>query len=292
MQILILAIMLISLYLFLNNIFSFIFALDSYKIHKKRLKELDFNTNKKEEADLKEIVDKATKPFITYVLPKLKIKNLREIERDLKMAQWDKYMTPLQYVALNLMSKALGLLIFALLSSASMVMGLIWGVLLFMSVGFLMNNSAKNRREKLMIEFPDFIRITQGFLSASVPFSKAVEESIRFVGDEWKPILREFVITNNLSGTDAALAQLKEEVDVFEIKEFISIVKLTLEQGVGAKESFEMQADKILGMLQDIMLIKIGRRKMMGIFVQGPLLLANLTVFGLPVVHSFMNMGL
>lgn len=292
MQYFILLIFIVSLYLFLNNIFSFIFALDAYKIHKKRLKELNLDGGSKEEAELREIVDKATKPFITHVLPRFRIKNLRAIEKDLRMAEWDKHMTPIQYASLNIMSKFLGVIAFFVLFPVSKFMGILWGIILFMSVSFLMNNSANNRREKLMIEFPDFIRVTQGFLSAGIPFSQSVEESIKFVGDEWKPILREFVITNNLSGMDAALVELRETVDVFEVKEFISIVRLTLEQGTGAKESFEMQADKILAMLHDIMLIKIGRRRMMGILIQAPLLLANLGTFGLPVVYSFMNMGM
>lgn len=292
MQYFFLAILIISLYMFLNNIFSFVFSLDAYKLHKKRLKELDFDSTKKSEEEMKELIDKATKPFITYIIPKIKIKNLRQIEKDLKMAKWDKNMTPIQYVALNIMSKTLGIVVFLLLYNTSLPIALIWGLILFMSVSFLMNNSAKNRREKLMIEFPDFIRITQGYLSANIPFAKAIEESIKFTGSEWQPILRDFVITNNLSGMDAALAQLREEIDVFEVKEFISVIRLTLEQGVGAREGFESQAEKIQGMLQDILLLKINKRKIMGILIQGPLLICNIVIFGLPVADAFMNLGI
>lgn len=292
MQIIMIMIFLIAIYFFTSNVFNFIFSLDEYKLHKKRLKELNFDTTKKTEMELKEIVDKATKPIISHIIPRLNIKNLNQVEKDLKMAQWDKHMTPIQYVSLSLLTKALGIIVFILLNKVSMFMAVLWSLLLFFSVSFLMSNSAKNRRQQLMVDFPDFIRITQGYLSANTPLAKAIESSIDYVGDEWKPILRDFVITNNLSGIDMALNKLKEDVDIWEVKEFVSIIKLTLEQGASAKDGFESQADKVMGMIQDVMMIKIGKRKMMGILIQAPLLLCIMVAFGLPVVDSFMSMGL
>lgn len=281
----------ISLYLFTRNIFTFIFSMENYKVHKKRLKQLKFKEKDLDENEISELVDKLTKPVIKNIMPKIHIKNIVEIERDLKMAKWDKNITATQLVALKLITKALGLFMFILLFNSSKFMAVVWGGILFISVQFLLNNSANNRRDKLMLEFPDFIRVTQGYLAANMPFVSAVEESIRFVGEEWQSILQKFVVEAELNNIDSALEGIKNEIDVFEVKEFIALVRLTLEQGGDAKEGFESQAEKIQQMLHDMMLLKINKRRMMGILIQGPLLICNMAVFGLPTVNAMLNMN-
>lgn len=281
----------ISLFLFTRNIFIMIFSLENYRVHKKRLKQLKFKDKGLDEDEIKELVDKLTKPVIKTILPKIKIKNMSEIEKDLRMAEWDKKITVQQFVALKLITKALGLIAFILMFKASKFMAILWGGILFLSVDFLMKNSANNRRDRLMMQFPDFIRITQGYLSAGMPFVKAVEESIKFVGQDWQPILQRFVVEAELSDINTALNGIREEVDVFEVKEFLSLVNLTLEQGGDAKEGFEAQAEKVQQMLYDVMLAKIQKRKIIGIFVQFPLLLCNLAVFGLPTLDAMLNLN-
>lgn len=281
----------ISLFLFLKNIFDLAFSMENYKLHKKRLKQLQFDKNKSNDEEINELIDKITQPVIKTIIPKLKIKNINEIERDLKMAQWDKKMDTFQYIALNIITKTLGILAFLLLFKQSKFMAFLWGILLFMSVSFLMKNSAKNRREKLMMEFPDFIRIAQGYLRAGMPFTKAVTESIQYVGKEWQPILEDFVVKAELENIDKALEGMAQEVDVFEVKEFVALVRLSLEQGGDIKEGFEAQADKIQEMLYDVMMAKIEKRRVFGILVQAPLLLCNLMVFGLPTIDAMMNMN-
>lgn len=281
----------ISLFLFTRNIFIMIFSLENYRVHKKRLKQLKFKDKDLDEDEIKELVDKLTKPVIKTVLPKIKIKNKIEIEKDLKMAEWDEKITVQQFIALKIITRVLGVILFLLFFKASKFLAFLWGGVLFLSVDFLLKNSANNRRDRLMMQFPDFIRITQGYLSAGMPFVKAVEESIKFVGQDWQPILQRFVVEAELSDINTALNGIREEVDVFEVKEFLSLVNLTLEQGGDAKEGFEAQAEKVQQMLYDVMLAKIQKRKIIGIFVQFPLLLCNLAVFGLPTLDAMLNLN-
>jgi Flp pilus assembly protein TadB len=265
--------------------------MENYSIHKKRLRQLDFE-KKKEDANISDLVDTVTKPIINHVFSRFKPKNLEELERQLRMAKWDKNFTPIQYRALNLLLKGIGVLAFLLFSQASMFMAVLWGFILIFVMDILFKNSVVNRRERIFNDFPEFIRIVEGYLTANMPFPKAVEESIKYVGDEWKPILKQFVIECEIKSIDEALDFLKEDVDLFEMREFVAIVKLNLEQGGDAKDSFSAQAEKIREMQMDLIAIKIGKRQTMGILVQAPLLLCNMAVLGLPVVDSFSNMAM
>lgn len=282
----------VTLFLFVKNILFLIFSMDNYKLHMKRLKQLQFENKKSNDEEIKALIDKITQPVIKSIMPKLNLKaDLVQIERNLKMAEWDDKMTPKQYLALSLMTKVLGVVAFLVLFKASKIMAVLWGTIMFMSVTFLLKNSANNKREALMLEFHDFIRITQGYLSAGATFTNAVIESIKYVGDEWKPVLEEFVVEAELNNIDKALETLGETIDVFEVKEFVSLVRLSLEQGGDVKEGFESQADKIQEMLYDVMMMKIEKRRIYGILIQGPLLLCNLIVFGLPTIDAMLNMG-
>lgn len=279
-------------FFFLRNLMMLLFSMENYNIHKKRLRQLDFN-NKKEEADVNDLIDKVTKPVIEIVFSRFKPKKLEYVERKLRMAKWDKHFTAIQYRALNLLLKVVGLIAFLLLYKANVLFAGIWGFGLFFGMDVLFHNSATNRRERLFNDFPEFIRIVEGYLSANMPFPKAVEESIKYVGDEWKPVLKNFVIECEIKSIDEALDYLKEEIDLFEMREFISIVKLNLEQGGDAIDSFSAQADKIRELQMDLIAIKIGKRQTMGVIIQAPLLLCNLAVLGLPTIGSmkdFMGM--
>lgn len=279
---------LLTFFFLAKNIFVLIFSMENYNMHRKRLRQLQFS-KKKEEADMGELIDKVTKPVITHILPKLKPRNLEQLERDLKMAKWDKNFTALQYRALSLTLKVAGLIIGALLYSSSAMIAFVWAGVLIFGLDYLFKNSRNNRRDKLIADFPDFIRITEGYLTANVPFSQAVAESIKYVGDDWKPILQNFVVECDVKSIEEALETLKKDVDLFEVREFVALVKLTLEQGGDASDSFSAQADKIREMQLDMMAMKIGKRQMMGIAIQAPLLLCNLLVFGLPTVSSMTN---
>jgi len=280
---------LVTIFLLARNVFNIIFAMENYNMHKKRLKQLQFS-KKKEEADVSDLIDKVTKPVILYVLPKLKPRNLDQLERDLRMAKWDKFFSPIQYRALSITLKVIGIVVGALLYSQSIPIAIVWAGLLIFLMDFLMRNTVKNIKSNLLRDFPDFIRITEGYLSANLTFADAVEESIKYVGEDWVPILKRFVVETRMSSISKALEGLKKDADLFEVREFISLINLTLEQGGDASESFTAQADKIREMQLDMIAMKIGKREIMSSIVQGPLLLCNILVIGLPAVSSMTSM--
>lgn len=278
----------IATFFFLKNLFFIVFSMENYTIHKKRLKQLNFD-EKKEDMSANELIDRITKPIIRHVLSRFNMKNLEQLERDLRMAKWNKFFNPLQYRALNLLLKVLGVVFFILFYQSSLLIAGIWAFALLFMMDILFKNSVVNRRERIFNDFPDFIRIVEGYLTANMPFAKAVEESIKYVGDEWKPILKNFVVEAEMKSIHEALDYLKQEIDLFEMREFISIVKLTLEQGGDAKDSFSVQADKIRQLQLDLIQIKIGKRESMGALMQAPLLLTLIVVFGLPTVDAMMS---
>ncbi len=289
MSILLILVIIIILFFITRNLFMLFFAMGNYNIHKKRLKQLEFN--KKKGKDVAEVIDDVTKPVITHIFSRFKPKNLDQLEIDLKMARWNKYFTPLQYRALSLCLKALGVVMFLLFYRNALPIAIIWGVVLFFGMGVMFRNSKNNVKSKLLSDFPDFIRITEGHLSANMPITQAISECIKYVGAEWKPILQNFVVECDIKSVEEALETLKTEVDLFEVREFVALVKLTLEQGADIRESFRSHADKIREMQMDMIAIKIGRRQMLGIAIQAPLLLCNLLVFGLPTLSAMMNLS-
>lgn len=280
---------LVTLYFMTKNLFSLMFAMENYNVHKKRLKQLKFQ--KKQDMDSAELVDMITKPAIKYILPRLKPKDLEQLTHDLRMAKWDKNMTAVQFRALSLTLKIVGILMFLILKNASLIFALVWGVVLVFGIDVLFNNSLSNRKTKLLSDFPDFIRITEGYLSAGMPFAEAVSKSIKYVGPEWQPILQKFVVECSTRSINDALDTLKKDIDMFEVREFVALVKLTLEQGGDAKDGFSAQADKIRDIQLDMIALKIGRRQMFGIAIQAPLLICNLLVFSLPTISAMTSLS-
>lgn len=288
MKILSMVLFLITLFLFTRNVFNMMFAMENYNTHKKRLNQLKFKEGPKEDAD---IIDLITKPIISLILPKLRPKNLELLETDLKLAKWK--MTPVQYRALNILLKIVGVALFLILRGQSTLLAIVWGAILFFGLSFLFNNSLKNRKEKLYLQFPDFIEMTEGYLSANMTLPQAVEESLPFVGDEWVPYLQTFVINCAIpsKGIDGALEELKRDINLIDVREFVAIIRLTLEQGGDARQGFSEQADKIREMYLDMMMIKVAKRQLMGMVIQGPLLLANIVAFGLPTLYTMTTLN-
>lgn len=279
--------MLILFFFFTKNLLAVLFSLENYNIHKRRLKQLQFQ--KKKDVDISELIDGVTKPVRQYILPKLKPSDLEQLSKDLAMSKWDKYFTAIQYRSLNITLKIIGIVLVLLFYKASAFLAAIWGFALILGIDILFKNSLNEKKKKLLADFPDFIRITEGYLSANIPFAQAVSESIKYVGDEWKPVLLNFVVECDVKSIEDALDTLKATIDLYEVREFVALVKLVLEQGGNAKESFSAQADKIREMQTDLVAIKVGQRQMMGVIIQAPLLLCNILVLALPTISSMMN---
>ena len=169
------------------------------------------------------------------------------------------------------------------------LVGIMFGVALMFGLDYMFKSEVKGLKQKLFSEFPDFIRIVSGYLSADVPLVQAISDSIKYVGPEWKPILQQFVVDCDTANVNTALNNMKENVDLFEVKEFVALVRLTLEQGGNVKEGFIAQAEKISEMQKNIMIIKVGRRKTLSTVIQGPLLLANTVILALPTVGNMIG---
>lgn len=284
---------LITFILFTKNILSLMFSTDNYSLHKKRLKQLQFNKKRtsSEEESTRDFIEKFTKPVINYVLPKFKsLEDMSKIEKDLKMSKWNKYFTPTTFIAMDITLKLIGIVIFVILIPFSWQIGLLWFSLLFFLFRFLQHNSANERRFRLLTQFPDFIRITQGFLMSNMPLPQAIESSLPHVGEEWKPLLQEFVINSGIYSINECIDILSNEVDIFEVRELWSLIKLNSEQGIDIKDSFSNQAEKVQEMQLEVILNKIAKRQTMSILIQAPLLIAMILAFGLPTFASMINL--
>ncbi|MFJ8531407.1 type II secretion system F family protein [Bacillus sp. NPDC094106] len=278
---------------FVRNIFMFLFSTENYSTHKKRLKQLEFNNNidLTEDEQTRAFVEKITRPVLRYIIPKMKIRNMDELEKDLKMTKWDKYFNASQYMAMNVTLKIIGVVALVLLIPVSIPFALIWFTAFFFLFGFLFNNSVKENKAKLLAGFPDFIRITRGYLSAGIPFTQAVEGSIPYVGEAWRPLLQEFIVNCDIHSVEEAIDKLREKVDIFAVRELLSLVRLNLEQGADVRESFERQIDKVREMQLEAIMNKIAKRQLLAMALQGPLLLTLIGAFGLPTFYSMTTLS-
>lgn len=279
--------------LLVNNFFSLFFSKGNEALHKKRLKQLQFNQKRTSSDDsTKEFINKFTSPVITHVMPKLKRNtDTTQLERDLEMAQWNKMFTPVTFIAMDITLKILGVIMFCIIAPMSLPFACVWGLALCFLFKFLFNNSKKEREFRLLSQFPEFIRITEGFLLSDKPLAEAIECSLPYVGDEWRPLLREFVINSEVYSQSECITALQDRVDIFEVKELWSLIKLNTDQGIDIKECFANQADKVRELQLEVIMNKIGKRQMMSIAIQGPLLLTMIVAFGLPTLYDMVNLG-
>lgn len=279
-----------TVFFFARSFFGMMFSMDSHRQHQKRMRQLKFTEDGRKSSDgTAEMINTVTTPIIKYLLPKLRMRDKDKLKKDLKIAGWDSNFTPDQYIAMDIILKIVGVILGGLLFNVSWQMAVIWFALPFFGFGFFFNNSIKEKKKKIFNEFPNFIRIIQGYLTAGIPLSKAVEEALPYMSPEWKVMMKDFVINTNLLSVQDAIGKLNDEVDIFEIQEFFSLVRLNIEQGINVKESFDGQREKVVDMQFEAMMGKIGQRQMMATVLQGPLLITMIVSFGLPVLYSMVN---
>lgn len=279
-----------TVFFFARSFFGMMFSMDSQRQHQKRMRQLKFTEDGRKSSDgTAEMINTVTTPIIKYLLPKLRMRDKEKLKKDLKIAGWDSNFTPDQYIAMDIILKIVGVILGGLLLNVSWQMAVIWFALPFFGFGFFFNNSIKEKKKKIFNEFPNFIRIIQGYLTAGIPLSKAVEEALPYMSPEWKVMMKDFVINTNLLSVQDAIGKLNDEVDIFEIQEFFSLVRLNIEQGINVKESFDGQREKVVDMQFESMMAKIGQRQMMATVLQGPLLITMIVSFGLPVLYSMVN---
>lgn len=279
----------VTVFFFSKSLFGMMFSMDSDRQHQKRMRQLKFTEDGKKSEGTAEMINTVTSPVIKHILPKLKMRDKDTLNRDLKMAGWDKNFNAEQFQALNIILKIVGVVMGALLFNIAWQMAIVWFVLPFFGFNFFFKNSLKERKKRIFNEFPNFIRIIQGYLTAGIPLAKAVEEAMPYMSPEWKIIMKDFVINTNLLSVQDAIQKLNEEVDIFEIQEFFSLVRLNIEQGINLKDSFDGQREKVVDMQFESMMNVIGKRQLMGTMLQGPLLLTMIVSFGLPILYSMVN---
>jgi len=282
----------IFFFLFIRNVLKLIFGMENDSIHKRRLKELNFDGSRigqSQDQETKAFLNKVTEPVVKYLLPNIKTMDSEKLRQNLKFIEWDKWIDVPQFKALDIILKIVGVLLFFLLLNVHIVFSIIVLVLMFFGLRFMLRNSVANKKSLMFSQFPEFIRLTQGYLSAEMRLAEAIDNTIDFVGDEWKPYLKRFTINANLKDTKEALRILQEDIDIFEVKELLSLIRVAIDQGIDIKESFESQTEKVRSMQLEIVMRKIEKRKMMGVLLQGPLLLTIIIAFALPTINAMMN---
>ena len=282
------------LVLLLKTLFGNITKRDT-NIDKKRRDQLKFNSKRTSSQDMStaELIDLVTKPARNYIMPSMEVNDnkFKKLEDNIMLSGWQGF-DPLTYMALDITLKVAGVVIGGLIMLKNIYFGGIWLVVLCFAMNFLFKNSINNRRFALMQEFPDFIRITQGFLMSGMPLAEAIEHAQPYVGPTWQPILDEFLVNSNLYSQNDCLELLKKQVPIFEVNEFFALLQLNLEQGIDMKECFGGQVEKIKAMQMEVMMGKINSRKTMATMISGPLMLVMIGAFGMPTIVGMVTGGL
>ncbi|CCL32213.1 TPA: hypothetical protein ACSVPQ_002740 [Clostridioides difficile] len=274
-----------------RNMLRILFHQEDESLHKKRLKQLQKTEKRKSEQEKnKEFIEKITTPVSTYILPKIdKKKDLTQLEKDLKMCNWDKYFTPATFISLDITMKILAVIIGLIVYSiANLILALLWGSIIFFILNFLLKNAVKEKKLKILSGFPDFINVVQGFLVSDMTLVKAIESSIPYVGTEWSKLAQEFVIDSKTNSQEKCIEIIYEKIDIFEVRELWSLIKLNSEQGINIKECFSNQAKKITDLNMELIHKKINTRQIMATLVQAPLLLLLLIAISLPMVSQML----
>lgn len=292
-----LIVMILMILSFVHNLVDVIVSMTDNAISKSRLKQFkkgtkrDSLSTKDQITNITEFIRLKVFPKIQGYFPSLKVESIENRERELKFIGWDDTFTAESFVATSMALKIVGIILLIITGLGFESFGASFGLVCGgsgLSCIFLLDNmyrgEVKGKNERLFADFPDFIRIVSGYLTANMPLVKAIEESIKYVSEDWKPILGQFIVDCNAKGVNEALEGMRNTVDIFEVKEFVALVRLTLEQGGEAKDSFAAQADKVAEMQKDLFIAKISKRKMMATVCQGPSLLLTMVVLMVPVL--------
>ena len=289
----------VAFFIFLRDFIPMLFGVNDVELHNTRMKQLDFanervrnGKSKTEEEEIRKLINDITTPLIKHVMPNIEYrKDLDSLEKNLKFAGFDKYFTASQYIALIIAGRFAGLFAFIVFFPFAKPIAFLWLFALGIFPSFLFKNSVNNKKEVLLMGFPEFINISKSYLASGMTFEKAVEESIMYVNKEWQELLKRYLINSETLSRRECLTILAEESNIFEINEFMSLVQLNMEQGIDVKDSFERQYGKIKDLQNLAIVKKIEGRKVWTVLVQGPVLLTILVAFGLPTFESMMGMG-
>lgn len=271
-----------------RSILQRIFSYDIFEEinHKKRQKELRFNkTPKKKNEIIQDWSGKISEPIIKYLFPHIRIGDLEEVEKKLKGSQWDRFFTPIQFVAISIGLKIVGVFLFVAFIAKSKFIA----ILLFLIFGFLLDiglkSEMKERHDKLLVGFPDFIEVMNVYLSSGKTYTESLMETMKTMSGDWKKIIEKMIIVSSTGDIDGSLDVLVEEYNTVDVREFTSLIKISRAQGGGNLGSaFKDQARKADEMYIDAKEIQIEKRKTIAIMIQAFLMIAFMVAFGLPMI--------
>lgn len=230
--------------------------------------------------------------YTNKYIPSYKKQALKDVEENLKFIQWDDTFTPNSFMAVDVFLKVFGglaFVVFSLFGGNYILIGALIFVVAFFGLRMMYESEIKTKKENLLIDFPELIRIVSGYLCSGMDLVSSFSEASKYVSDDWGRLLKEFEINSQMKDTEEALNILRNSVDIFEVSEFVALVKLMIEQGGDVKDGFLEQADKIRYLQRALFDLKIGKRKTWGTILQGPLLLVNLAVLALPILYGAMQ---
>lgn len=272
-----------------------LFGFNVLKLKNKRKQQLNkYQSMKKEKTNdeqIQELLDAVTKPVIEQILPKLKARDYQKIDKELKLLGWNKHFTAEKFIALNIGMKLLGVALLVLFFPIEPIVGIIWFVGLFFALDLGFKGEVDNKYQEILKEFPDFIELVEGYLSAGYDFVDAVEEVMPAM-THWQPILKEFLIECHYHNLNSGLTMIKNTVEVFEVREFIAILQLGIEQGLDMGESLKRQSKAVEELKDLVFEKKLIKREVLGIVVQGPLLITVLVAFSLPTVYQMITLNI
>ncbi|MBQ3420825.1 MAG: hypothetical protein IJH34_04000 [Romboutsia sp.] len=273
---------------FLKSLFSLSSEFVNYGAHKRRLKQLRFN--KRRDLNTNDLVDSITDIVDSHIFKSNKPKDLKQIEKKLILAGWDKTFTPLQYKAVNVFLKLVGLAFLVIFGVNNIWLGLFMGAIPAFAMEILLANTISQKKDQILVYFPELISIIQGYLEAGIPLIEAISYACPFAGEAWGPLLEKLVVDSEINSIEYALDELKRRIDILEVKEFASLVKLAYVQGSNVVESFEAQSKRMDAIKFEYNQMKIQKRRSMGVMVQMPMLLMIFVAFGLPIVPQLGEM--
>lgn len=279
-------ILLIALFMVTRNLLFALMGMGDYRLSKKRYKELKSTGKEKTKTDVYTLSEKVTSPLkhLIFNILGLNLTNEEELQRNLDLVK-----APFDakgFYALSLTCKIIAVIGAMMTISSKPLAGLIFVVFWF-GPKFLLNNELKEKKQRILFQLPDFLRLVQANLMTGFILRDAVERSVPKVGPEWRKLGKQLYIDMDLVGDEQALVNLKRKVDIPEVREFISIIGLAVEQGESPDKVLEAQEKNILSIIADNYDAIVEKRRIWTIIIQGPLMIVLLMLFALPLVSQF-----
>lgn len=278
--------------IFLRNLLTVLFRMENDGTTRKRLKSLTYDGSRIGQSDedgTREFLQKLSDPVIKYIFPHFKFKNNEQLNSDLDFVGWGRFVRAEQFRALTLIMRALGILIVLLTYQTIWPIAVVTGSAFLLGPPFFLKMEVDEKKTEMVGEFPEFIRLTQGYLAANQTLTDAIEHTLPYVATNWQPILENYIKNARTRNEKTALSMMKDEVNIPEVKELLSLIRLSMDQGTNLYESFENQHEKVRNMQLGAMMKKIHTRKNMAILVQYPMLLMIFVAIGLPTFNAVMG---